>query len=795
MLNIWTKESGTNLSPVSLQEGTLVSILLPTTGDISQITFNVISGNLPAGLVVVDDKIVGTVSEVPTITTSTFVIRASTDSGEISDRTFLLTVSGEDVPIWVTDPGLLPVNPNGLAYVLDSTYIDFQLQAVDTDLAAGESLEFFIEDNNGELPPGLSLSDTGRITGIIDPIIALDIPAGSGFFDTNLFDSNAFDFGLDPAFGRTPKKLNRNYEFVVTVTDGKYLSSRKFRIYVVGDDFLRADNTIIQIGNGAYTADNTYLRPPVWLTANNLGVKRANNYVTVFLDAFDPNPALGPVFYNVSNINDDGTVSKLPDGLYIDYTNGELFGFVPYQPAVTKEYKFTVTATKYDINYYLRTEVAVVVYEDTIHGQYVIKVDPLTTNDAERIVTQPIRIGNNYYSINGYDGPEITGASYALLRLNNKLIIDIPKNTLLTSVFVEAAKDYNKTSSSKTFVLSIIGEVESVIQWITPSNLGSLRVNLPSMLNVKAQTTVPKAVLKYSITNGTLPPGISLSSSGDLVGIVKSNAVLSADKTYNFTILAEDQFKFSSISRTFTVLISAVDDRLYSNIFVMPYQKEDKRKEFFNFISDTSIFTPSKIYRLGDPAFGVQSQLKMLIYAGIETLQIDSYIPALETNVKRKRFRLGTPKKALGKLYGDNNTEYEVIYLEVFDEYEYGITSVGATQDSVGTTVYPCSVTNIRNNIRNLQSTDSTQALTENEFLPLWMLTPQTTKTAATGYVKAIPLCYCKPGEGDYVLLNIQKSGFDFTSIDYDIDRLIIDSTTESASLQYLKFANSKNNV
>ena len=41
-----------------------------------------------------------------------------------------------------------------------------------------------------------------------------------------------------------PQKLNRYYEFTVSVRDGDVVARRTFRIFVVGDDFLRADNTI-----------------------------------------------------------------------------------------------------------------------------------------------------------------------------------------------------------------------------------------------------------------------------------------------------------------------------------------------------------------------------------------------------------------------------------------------------------------------------------------------------------------------------------------------------------------------
>jgi hypothetical protein len=75
------------------------------------------------------------------------------------------------------------------------------------------------------------------------------------------------------------------------------------------------------------------------------------------------------------------------------------------------------------------------------------------------------------------------------------------------------------------------------------------------------------------------------------------------------------------------------------------------------------------------------------------------------------------------------------------------------------------------------------------------MVTPQDRRTPATGFIKAIPICYCLPGEASYILDNIENAGFDFSVIDYEIDRLIIDSTAGSSESQYLKFRNFKYNV
>ena len=80
------------------------------------------------------------------------------------------------------------------------------------------------------------------------------------------------------------KKLNRNYNFEVTVTDGNTYVTRSFNLFVVGDDFATADNIIIKAADGVFTADITSTRAPIWLTNAALGSKRADNYITIYLE-------------------------------------------------------------------------------------------------------------------------------------------------------------------------------------------------------------------------------------------------------------------------------------------------------------------------------------------------------------------------------------------------------------------------------------------------------------------------------------------------------------------------------
>jgi hypothetical protein len=82
--------------------------------------------------------------------------------------------------------------------------------------------------------------------------------------------------------------------------------------------------------------------------------------------------------------------------------------------------------------------------------------------------------------------------------------------------------------------------------------------------------------------------------------------------------------------------------------------------------------------------------------------------------------------------------------------------------------------------------------LSERNYLPLWMRSIPDGSKKQLGYTLAVPLCFCKPGTADTILLNIKFSGFDFKDIDYTVDRYIIDSVTGQDSDKYLVFRNDR---
>ena len=785
-LNVWTQRSGYSFG--SFQERTMFNEQLPVTND-NGVTYSIISGHLPNGLRISDNNIIGTPYEVPRNTTFTFCVRASLN-GSISDRTFTIEIINADGPEFVTSAGELPIGPSEQLFTLDSTYIDFQIEVTDLNLSATQHLSFFISKDDGELPPGLVLTTDGRIVGFVQPALSIKPSDGSGTYDESIYDAVAYDFAFRPTNGydsyiydtvffdynipsNPPKKLNRNYEFNVSVSDGDVVVKRKFDIFVVGDDYFRADNTYL---SGVFTADVTYLRKPIWLTASYLGTFRANNYITIPIQTYDTDNIIN----SLDSLNPDHTASELPPGMAFDEETSEIYGFVPYQPAITKTYKFTITSTRFS--------------------------DKLET-----------------------------------------------------------------ASSSRTFTINVIGEIDSIITWSTGADLGGINANFVSTLSVKAVSSVPGATVLYSLTSGLLPPGLSLDLDGEIVGkvnqfsdsthfgltrfydTVNGDKIITTfdgntttiDRVYTFTVEARDQYGISAITRAFTITVDTPNTITYSNIRVKPFLKntidawatdsKSQRDRFKEFINDTNIFTPNSVYRTNDANFGLQTDLSMIIYAGIETTVAAAYVGAIGLNHKRKRFQFGSIKKATAYVPGTKNEVYEVVYLEMIDPLEpkgkrlpnvikhLGTENVNLTVDSNNAfwstaindmtvdsqyssrpdpivtvdsqgyfasnpnpnTYFPSSVTNWQERISSIGAT-------ERNYLPLWMRTIQPGSKSELGFQLAVPLCYCKAGTADDIILNIKHSGFDFSLIDYTVDRYIIDAVEGATADKYLVFRNDR---
>lgn len=910
-LTVWTKPSGYSFG--TFQERVGVNQALPVEND-TGVSYAVISGGLPSGLRIHSNSITGTPYEVARTTEYSFCIRASKDN-QISDRTFKITVEGVDPPEFITPAGDLDIGPAHQYFVLDNSYVDYQIEAIDLDTATGQQLTYFISSGDGELPPGLVLTDDGRIVGLVQPVLSIRPEDGDGTYDESFYDSVAYDFAYRPTNGydsyvfdnvffdyflptNPPKKLNRNYEFQVSVTDGDTVAKRKFKIFVVGDDYFRADNTTWLNTTGLFTADVTYLRAPIWLTRNDLGTYRANNYVTLILDVYDQ----AQIYYQVEGVNADiSAISRKK--LSSDNISGSstLSISSSIKPAVGQWLSFTK-------EFYIAAWSSSTLYKrgDVVNNNNVIYVCEITHTSILDPDSFLVDVNNGKWSLypatEKYQISQVSslGNDEYRLTLSSALLINVPENILfyigtlsqlptgmsfdaqtgevygtvpyqpaITTTYkftITASRfsdDGERASSSRMFTIDIIGEIDSVITWNTNPDLGTINANFISTLSVNATTTVPNSIILYTLTSGRLPPGLTLDLDGEIVGKVNQygnpvtgtlglttfdyntsvtsfdGSTTTVDRDYIFTVQARDILGYSATTRTFKIVIDTPNEIVYSNIRTKPFLPIYQRNIWKDFINNTSVFTPDSIYRPNDPSFGLQTDLSMLVYAGIETTEAGKYVGAIGLNHKRKRFHFGNVKKAIALKPGTMNEVYEVVYVEMLDPLEpngrrlpnklenLGLQTNTVTTDisnifwsrdindlsitapssvrpeiylTVDSTGYEVSNPNTNeyfpNSISNWRDRIETVGETERNYLPLWMRSIQPGTKQELGFTLAIPLCFCKVGSADDIILNIKNyintTDFSFNQLDFTADRYIIDSVTGTSSDKYLVFRNDR---
>ena len=109
-----------------------------------------------------------------------------------------MTVTGQDAPKIDATPD------SDLGVYFDGDQVNVQLTATDPDPQDVLSWSY----QSGEIPDGLTVSNTGKISGYIEPFADID---GTPGFDATNFDMTEWDF-------RT-KAINKNYEWFVQVTD------------------------------------------------------------------------------------------------------------------------------------------------------------------------------------------------------------------------------------------------------------------------------------------------------------------------------------------------------------------------------------------------------------------------------------------------------------------------------------------------------------------------------------------------------------------------------------------------
>ena len=126
-------------------------------------------------------------------------------------------------------------------------------------------------------------------------------------------------------------------------------------------------------------------------------------------------------------------------------------------------------------------------YESTNAGLSQIKMNKFDSTYVDKVPGRTFTyLGRTYTVLN----VQVNASDdYDIVNLTTPLIDTIPSKTSLDLGTIALVEE-EIAESSKTFVVKMLGEVDSTIAWNTPANLGEFSANYISTLALKATTTV-----------------------------------------------------------------------------------------------------------------------------------------------------------------------------------------------------------------------------------------------------------------------------------------------------------------
>jgi hypothetical protein len=697
----------------------------------------------------------------------------------------------------------------------------------------------------------------------------------TGGYDAEFYDGYPYDHALlfgNTVQGRLVS-ITKIYQFYVTVTDGISVSRRKFQIRVEDPNTFRTDTSQITDDTTNYLSNIGYLIPPLWLDVDNsvlpnpsnLGTLRANNNQVIDLNAYDPYPFVGPIAF------DWDLIKVNPEIRFLSNSETNAIG-LPVSNLLGSQYLITqqtigvpAVGMSLQLNPYVKNAGSTVYRINSVEqygdNGYKLGLGVVTTYKGEVNSTNDLPLSNSpgdmykvlssnhYFVCNQLPNSFIDIGVNAIGYVDYQLELSVPDITTLfigslavhppgleldteqgilygripyqpaysrnyrfTVRITKTDQDSGETvANNHIFNLTLKGDIETTIQFLTDKVVGTLKPGHISDLAILAEHTSANLDITYNLTGGKLPPGLALTPTGNITGVIPTNiqtnfdiaatgfnttsfdvGATTFDRTYTFNVTARDSYLYSAVSKDFTIDILENTIIPYTNIFVRPLLKREQRTYYRSLIENFSIFDPNLIFRSDDPNFGVQHSIKMTIQYGVQKIDLDKYVPALTYYFKRRRYYFGELKSAVA-VDSTGKHVYDVVYLDIVDDQMIG-NKISVAQSFTQTvngqlvTYYPDSIINEQFSIKEIEIDVGHPLSIDDEYRPKFMQTLQTDTGIPLGFVKASILCYTLPNQSSKIISSIKRSGFDFKLIDFDIDRLAIENPLDYDGTRYLLF-------
>lgn len=817
-------------------------------------TYQIISGSLPSGLTLnANGHITGTaVYSNPsnnnfTVQTFNFIVRVRSSDGTTPiDGTFSLRLSNtvnSDLN-WITPGGNLGTVPNGDFY---------QLPLNVAETLPNVTVSF--SHVSGQLPPGMQVRATGFLEGVPTLLNPVEINQSETFRFTiratnslGRVQDRAFYLTITNVYGPTiePTEVNLGTYF-----DGSYFS-KDLNVTSLNPNVVVTWSTIGSLPPGLSIDSNGlisgYLDP---VPSNLPGEISGYDYETI--------NSVGAVLYQQEydkNSYDFGNVSSrtISYNFTIRAYDGANYDLQDYTLNVVSRSAFTADNTFITADETFLTIDSGNVYIPIIKNSYITTLpsgragasyaykvdgydfqgDPLTYSIVNSIGTFDAQVPSidNGFDYNGDNIDHLTGVGFDSFDPNGTASVNLP-GLVLDSVTgwiygqiddqVQAVEDYifgvqvSKTRGNITYTstpvfltLTVYGDTNDTINWVTPSDLGTIDNGTVSELFVQAVSTEGKH-LTYSLLDAAgvsirLPQGLELTTDSEhdlglLSGRVSFEAfsiddysttidgdLTTIDRTFVFTVVATTVDGTASAERTFTLKLNIINEEPYDNLYLRALPAHDQRQIWNSVISNTDIFPPELIYRPTDPWYGISENIEMLFLPGLNPKDINTFANAIARNHYTKTYNFGDIRTAV-VLDDQYKTKYEVVFIEVIDPelndnndgppLLIDLTNEIANPyiDEDGNTyklVYPNTGENMIDRLA------ANVGFYDQSSLPRWMTSNQLSSitgeySAPLGYTRAIVLAHTLPGASNLIAYRLQNSGINFNNIKFTVDRYFLD--------------------
>ena len=709
------------------------------------ITYTLLSGSLPEGLSITSSGLIsGTPILVTRNTVSTFAIRATDNLGNIRDRTFSLNISGSAIPQFTTPNGNLLNTQDSLWLSIPVTYSN-----------PSSSNPVIVQVKEGSLPPGLEIDLLGNIQGYAKPpVVTLTTPSVVTIASVTSSTTNTITVTSTVGF-----TIGRPVVFSGT-TFGDINTGQQYYIKTIPTATTFTVSTT-QNGSIALLTEGTG-----YMTVTLPAVSTGRPTIRTYSFTLELSSPLGndTGYYSITVINQNTPTSQGGPG---KLPNTRL-------PVILNTRPLTYDLTNNDpyYGYYILPPIAPT--QSAFMGNF-----QSGEYFAFKIIGHDFDSNPISYSYSGLP-TDLTGDTQTGWITGTPTLTNTGISSYNFSVNVYKSDSVTYASPFFNFTFNLEKDITGKVVWVSDSDLGQIFNGNISTLQVKATSDVS---LSYRITSGSLPPNLTISSNGEIIGRVAdqpTDTLLEQGATTEFTFTVQaysDKYPVVGSSKTFTLMVLQEFSQPTDTLYIQATPSLNDRQILSTLLNNDTLIPTESLYRANDQYFGKASSIVYEHAYGIDASTIEDYLLAVTQNHYWRNITLGELKTAVAK-NDAGEIIYEVVYSEVIDNlvnpqgvsiqqqiywprpidlqlgpWYTSITDIYTSYNKelppgfytsrtpgYARTLYPNSLYNMRNRVAQVVG-----QVTQSTLLPLWM-TSQQANGSTLGYTQAWVICYTKPG-------------------------------------------------